>query len=61
MDTEAAINKLTGRFSSDTLGVDLAKERRAIVSVRPSAITGISEYLWKTEGYRFIIASALHT
>ncbi|MRR22451.1 NADH-quinone oxidoreductase subunit C, partial [bacterium] len=25
------------------------------------AITGISEYLWKTEGYRFIIASALHT
>lgn len=61
MDTEAAINKLTGRFSSDTLGVDLARERRAIVSVRPSAITAISGYLFKSEGFRFIIASALHT
>ena len=61
MDTEAAINKLTERFSSDTLGVDIANERRAIVSVRPSAITAISGYLWKSEGYRFIIASALHT
>ena len=61
MDTEAAINKLTGRFSSDTLGVDLARGRRVVVSVRPSAITAISAYLYKSEGYRFIIASALHT
>jgi len=61
MDTEAAINKLTDRFSSDFLGVDLAKSRRGIVSVRPSAITAISEYLYKSEGFRFIIASALHT
>lgn len=61
MDTEETINKLTERFSSDTLGVDLVKGRRGIVSVSPSAITTIAGYLYKSEGFRFIIASALHT
>ena len=61
MDTEAAINKLTGKFSSDTVKVVLQKARRTIVTIRPTAILTISEYLYKSEGYRFIIASALHT
>jgi Ni,Fe-hydrogenase III component G len=61
MDTEAAINKLTGKFSGDTVKVVLQKGRRAIVTIRPTAILAISEYLYKSEGYRFIIASALHT
>jgi len=61
MDTEAAINKLTEKFSGDTVKVVLQKGRRAIVTIRPTAITAISEYLYKSEGYRFIIASALHT
>jgi NADH-quinone oxidoreductase subunit C len=61
MDTEAAINKLTEKFSSDTVKVVLQKGRRAIVTVRLTAIPAISEYLYKSEGYRFIIASALHT
>jgi len=37
------------------------KGRRGIVSVSPSAITNIAGYLYKSEGFRFIIASALHT
>lgn len=61
MDTEEAINKLTGKFSSDTVKVVLQKARRTIVTIRPTAILTISEYLYKSEGYRFIIASALHT
>lgn len=61
MDTEAAINKLTTKFSGDTFKVVLQKEKRAIVTIRPTAILAISEYLYKMEGYRFIIASALHT
>ncbi len=61
MDTEAAINKLTEKFSGDTVRVVLQKARRAIVTIRPTAILPISEYLYKSEGYRFIIASALHT
>jgi NADH-quinone oxidoreductase subunit C len=61
MDTGAAINKLTEKFSSDTVKVILQKGKRAIVTIRPTAILAISEYLFKGEGYRFIIASALHT
>jgi NADH-quinone oxidoreductase subunit C len=61
MDTEAIINKLIVRFGSDTLGIDLLKGRRAIVSVRPTALTGIAGHLYRDEGYRFVIASALHT
>jgi Ni,Fe-hydrogenase III component G len=61
MDTEAAINKLTEKFSSDTVKVVLQKGRRAIVTIRLTAIPAISEYLYRSEGYRFIIASALHT
>jgi NADH-quinone oxidoreductase subunit C len=61
MKTEEAINKVTEKFSSDTLEVDLSLGRRGIVTIRPSAILAVSEFLYKTEGYRFIIASALHT
>ncbi|MFZ2286628.1 MAG: NADH-quinone oxidoreductase subunit C [Bacteroidales bacterium] len=61
MDTEAAINKLAEKFSADTVRVVLQKGRRAIVTIRPTAILTISEYLYRSEGYRFIIASALHT
>lgn len=61
MDTEAAINKLAEKFSADTVRVVLQKGRRAIVTIRPTAILNISEYLYRSEGYRFIIASALHT
>lgn len=61
MDTEEAINKLTGKFSTDTVEVTLLKGRRAIVTIRPTAIINVSEYLWKSEGFRFIIASAMHT
>lgn len=61
MKTEEATDKLTAIFSSDTLGVDLSKGRRGIVSIRTSAILPVSEYLYEDEGFRFIIASALHT
>ena len=61
MDTEAAINKLAEKFSADTVRVVLQKGRRAIVTIRPTSILTISEYLYRSEGYRFIIASALHT
>lgn len=61
MDTEAAINKLTDKFSGDISEVTLQKGRRAIVTIRHTALLPLSEYLFKSEGYRFIIASAMHT
>jgi Ni,Fe-hydrogenase III component G len=61
METDIVINKLTGRFSSDTVEIKLSKNKRAIITIKPSAILAISEYLYRSEGFRFIIASALHT
>ena len=61
MDTEAAINILAGKFSDDISEVTLRKRRRAIVTIRPTALLTLSEYLFKSEGFRFIIASAMHT
>lgn len=61
MDTEAAINILTGKFSDEIAGVTLRKGKRAIVTIRPTSLITLSEYLFKSEGFRFIIASAMHT
>ncbi len=61
MDTEAAINKLTGKFIDEIAEVTLQKGRRAIVTIRHTALLSLSEYLFKSEGFRFIIASAMHT
>jgi NADH:ubiquinone oxidoreductase subunit C len=61
MDTEAAINKLTGKFSDEIAGVTLRKGKRASVTIRPTSLITLSEYLFKSEGFRFIIASAMHT
>lgn len=52
MKTDEVINKLAEKFSSDTLGVDLSEGRRGIVSISPSAILNVSEYLYRTEGLR---------
>jgi len=41
--------------------VSLQKGRRAIVTIRHTALLTLSEYLFKSEGFRFIIASAMHT
>jgi Ni,Fe-hydrogenase III component G len=61
MDTDEVINKLTERFSSDTVEIKLVKDRRAVLTIKPSALLTIAGYLYRSEGYRFIIASAVHT
>jgi NADH:ubiquinone oxidoreductase subunit C len=61
METDTVINKLTERFSIDTVEIKLVKKRRAIVTINPAALLTIAGYLYRNEGYRFIIASAVHT
>jgi Ni,Fe-hydrogenase III component G len=61
METEAAINKITEKFVSDTVAISLVKKNRAIITINPTALPAIAEYLYRDEGFRFIIASALHT
>ncbi|HOB84103.1 MAG TPA: NADH-quinone oxidoreductase subunit C [Bacteroidales bacterium] len=61
METDLVIEKLKKSFDTEVLKVTKKSERRATVSVKPESIVRIAEYLYKTAGLRFIIASALHT
>jgi NADH-quinone oxidoreductase subunit C len=61
MDSELIIENLKEKFRSDVLDVAIKNQRRIIISVRPDSIIDVTDYLYRTEGFRFIIASALHT
>jgi Ni,Fe-hydrogenase III component G len=61
MDTVSIIKQLKEYFSSDILSVIKKNERRITVTIKPDSIINVSDYLYKTAGFRFIIASALHT
>ncbi len=61
MDTKTIIEKFRGKFGSDVVDVELKSQKRATITINPKAILWVGEYLFKDEGFRFIIASALHT
>jgi Ni,Fe-hydrogenase III component G len=61
MDTGLIIEKLKENFESGITEVVKKSEKRATVSIRPDLILKVAEYLYRTSGFRFIIASALHT
>jgi Ni,Fe-hydrogenase III component G len=61
MDTDQVIEKFRESFKTDIIEVFKKSETRATITVRPDAILKVAEYLYKTAGLRFIIASALHT
>ena len=61
IDTMVIIEKLKEQFNSDILEIVSKNEKRIIVTIKPESIIKIAEYLYKTAGLRFIIASALHT
>jgi Ni,Fe-hydrogenase III component G len=61
MNTDLVIKKFKQSFDPEIIEVVRKSERRAVITIRPDAILRVAEYLYKTEGFRFIIASALHT
>jgi NADH-quinone oxidoreductase subunit C len=61
MNTEFDIEKFKVEFSSDILEILIRNQRRITISIRPDALPDIAGYLFKSEEFRFIIASALHT
>lgn len=61
MDTKAIIEKFKGRFKSEILDVATKNQRRVIITIAPDAILKVADYLYREEGFRFIIASALHS
>ncbi len=61
MDTDLVIKEFKENFDSEIIEVIRKSEKRAIITIKPAAILKVAEYLYKTTGFRFIIASALHT
>jgi len=55
------IDELLKTFSKEILDSEIRNDRRITLSIDPDALLPMSEYLFRDLGYRFIIASALHT
>jgi NADH-quinone oxidoreductase subunit C len=61
MNKEFIIAEFKENFGSDILEVIIKNQKRMIITIKPDSIIKIATYLYKTERFRFIIASALHT
>lgn len=61
MNTELIIEKFKEKFKSDILETVIKNQRRIIITINPDSILYVTGYLYMTEGFRFIIATALHT
>jgi NADH-quinone oxidoreductase subunit C len=61
MDAELIIEKFKEEFNTDILEIAVKNQKRMIITIRPDSIVNVAGYLYRTEGFRFIIASALHT
>ena len=61
MDTKTIISEFKEKLKPAILGEVTKNERRVIISIKPESIVKVADYLYKKAGFRFIIASALHT
>jgi NADH-quinone oxidoreductase subunit C len=61
MNTESIIENLKEAFRSDILEVTMKNQKRVIIRINPDSIINVASVLYLNEGFRFIIASALHT
>jgi NADH-quinone oxidoreductase subunit C len=61
MNTGFNIGKFKEEFRTDILETAVRNQRRIIISVRPDSLVNIANYLFRVEGFRFIIATALQT
>jgi NADH-quinone oxidoreductase subunit C len=61
MDNELIIENFKEKFKTDILEIAVKNQKRIIITVKPDSIINVAAYLYRKEGYRFIIASALHT
>lgn len=55
------IDEIKKAYAKEILETGVRNERRATLTIDPGALLSMSEHLYKTLGFRFIIASALHT
>ena len=61
MDRKTIIEDFKVKFKAEVLGEAVKNDKRIIITIKPESILKVAEYLYKTAGFRFIIASAVHT
>lgn len=61
METASIIKSFKEKFTSDIVEITEKSQKRVTITIVPDAIIKTAEYLYKTAGFRFIIASAVHT
>lgn len=61
MSTEQLVNTIKEKFGDTVLDIIIKNSKRATIQINPDSIIKVSEHLHKEAGFRFIIASALHT
>ena len=61
MVTELIIEKFKAKFNTDILDIIVKNQKRMTITINPDSIVNVADYLYRAEGFRFIIASALHT
>jgi NADH-quinone oxidoreductase subunit C len=61
MENDPIIEKLKEEFNTGILEVTVKNRKRAIVTIKPDSLLNMAGYLYKDSGFRFIIASAVHT
>jgi NADH-quinone oxidoreductase subunit C len=61
MEKGSIIEKFVKKYSSEILDITEKNQKRIIITINPEAIVDVAGYLYRTEGFRFIIATALHT
>ena len=55
------IDEIKKAFEKEIRKTEIRNDRRATLTINPGALLSMSEHLFKSLGFRFIIASALHT
>lgn len=55
------LSHIMDAFPGSILGSETRNERRQTLHIDPSAIVPLATWLFRDQGYRFIIATALHT
>lgn len=61
MENDLIIEKLKEKFKDNIKDIIVKSHKRIIVTINPESLLKIAAYLFKDAGYRFVIASALHT
>jgi NADH-quinone oxidoreductase subunit C len=61
MDIQSIIEKFKEKFNTDILEIIVKNQKRMTITINPDSIVNVADYLYRAEGFRFIIASALHT